>query len=154
MGRAGIESFNVVGRIFNSEVLAGRDKMTVMHTAKLRRVSARFSFTLGVVGMIVGAVDPLEGSVVIVAGSGLVTLGSWLGRQPRGLCLYRTWLFGLMAFGVITMFIMSAFGGLGGRTGHSMWWALLLLPYPLGWILAMANLVSRLIDRLRHHHAG
>jgi hypothetical protein len=32
---------------------------------------------------------------------------------------------------------MSSFGGLGGRTGHSMWWALLLVPYPVGWLLGL-----------------
>jgi len=118
-----------------------------MNTAKLKNLSARILLGVGVVAMIVGAVDPLEGSVVILTGSGLVVLGTWLGHQQRGLCVYRTCLFGMIAFGVIALFAMSAIGGLGGKTGHSMWWGLLLLPYPIGWILGMANLASRLVER-------
>ena len=124
-----------------------------MNATKLKSVSARTLFVIGVIAMIVGAVDPLEGSVVILAGSGLVVLGTWLAHVERGLCVYRTCLFGMIAFGVIALFALSAVGGLGGKTGHSMWWGLLLLPYPIGWILAMANLVARVIDRGRHRHA-
>jgi len=124
-----------------------------MNVAKLKNLPVQVLFVVGVIAMIVGALDPLEGSVVILAGSGLVTLGTWLGHQPRGLCVYRTWLFGLIAFGVVALFGLSAAGGLGGKIGHSMWWGLLLLPYPLGWILGMANLVSRSIGRVRHRHA-
>ena len=103
--------------------------------------------------MIVGMLDPLEGSVVILAGSGLVTLATWLGHQEKALAIYRTWLFGMIAFGVIAMFVISAMGGLGGKTGRSMWWGLVLLPYPFGWLLSMANLIARAIDRVRHRHA-
>ena len=103
--------------------------------------------------MVIGALDPLEGSVVILAGSGLVVLATWLGHRERGLCVYRTCLFGMIAFGVIALFALSAVGGIGGSNGHSMWWGLLLLPYPIAWILTMANLVVRGIDRLRHRHA-
>ena len=104
--------------------------------------------------MVVGMLDPLEGSVIILAGSGLVALGTWLGNQGRALSVYRAWLFGMIALGVIALFWMSAAGGIGGKTGHSLWWGLVLLPYPIGWLLGMANLVSRLINRVRHRHAG
>jgi len=124
-----------------------------MNSAKLKNVSVRILFFIGVIALVVGALDPLEGSVVIVAGGGLIALGTWLGHQDRGLCVYRTWLFGLIAFGVMALFGLSAVGGIGGKSGHSMWWGLLLLPYPVGWILGIANLVSRLIDRVRHRPA-
>src|SRR5262245_36938510 len=29
--------------------------------------------------------------------------------------------------------LLSAIGGVGGNSGHSVWWALLLLPYLVGW---------------------
>ena len=125
-----------------------------MNTAKLKNLSARILSGFGVVAMIVGAVDPLEGSVVILAGSGLVVLGPWLGHQQRRLCVYRTCLFGMIAVGVIALFVLSAVGGIGGKTGHSMWWGLLLLPYPIGWILDMASLASGLIERAWHRLAA
>lgn len=125
-----------------------------MNAAKLKNLLVRILFVIGVIAMIVGAVDPLEGSVIILAGSGLVVLSTWFGHQPRELCIYRTCLFGMIAFGVIAMFAFSSVGGFGGKTGRSMWWALVLLPYPIGWILAIANLVARGIARVRHRHAG
>jgi len=124
-----------------------------MKVANPKTLSVRILFTLGVIAMVIGALDPLEGSVVILPGSGLVVLATWLSHQERGLCIYRACLFGMIAFGVIAMFVLSAVGGIGGKSGLSMWWGLLLFPYPIGWILAMANLVARGIDRMRHRHA-
>jgi len=124
-----------------------------MNTPQRKNLSARILFTLGIIAAVIGAVDPLEGSIVILAGSGLIVLGTWLGQQPRELRIYRTCLLGMIAFGVMAMFALSAVGGLGGKSGHSMWWLLLLLPYPLGWILVMANLVARLIESARHRRA-
>lgn len=123
-----------------------------MKKEKGRHLTARIVFPLGVIAMIVGALDPLEGSVLILGGSGFVALASWLSGQPRNLVVYRTWLFGMIAIGVIALFGFSAVGGFGGNTGRSMWWALVLLPYPIGWLLEMANLVARGIVRLRHRH--
>ena len=96
--------------------------------------------------------DPLEGSLVILAGSGLVTLGTWLGESDRRLLVNWLWPFGLILFGVIALFALSAVGGIGGKGGHSLWWGLLVLPYPAGWLLGLANLVRRLINRIRHRH--
>ena len=123
-----------------------------MNTQNIKPLSARILFPVGVMAMIVGALDPLEGSVLILAGSGLVAFSSWLGNQARSVVIYRTWLFGMIAFGVIAMFGFSAVGGFGGQTGRSMWWALVLLPYPIGWLLEIASLIARGIDRLRHRH--
>jgi hypothetical protein len=43
------------------------------------------------------------------------------------------------------MLVLSAAGGIGGRSGHSMWWGILILPYPAGWLLALAGAVSGLV---------
>ena len=67
----------------------------------------------GSVAMLVGAVDPLEGSPIIVGGGGLVTLGTFLGRGGRRLFLYWLLIFGLIAVGVGAMFVLSVFGGIG-----------------------------------------
>lgn len=39
----------------------------------------------------------------------------------------------LAAGGVGWLFILSAMGGFGGDTGRGAWWALTILPYPIGW---------------------
>ena len=105
----------------------------------------RWSRILAVVGFVVvllGALDPLEGSLLILPGTGLLALAAWLGRSRYRTLLY--WSFALVAIGVGVMWGLSAVGGLGGSTGRSMWWALLLLPYPAGWVMAVVGAIRRL----------
>jgi hypothetical protein len=90
---------------------------------------------IGLIAMVGGAVDPLEGSVVILAGSALVALGAYLGADPRARLSWAA--LALLAVGVAAMFAVSALDGFGGRTGRSSWWGLLLLPYPVGWVIGL-----------------
>ena len=94
---------------------------------------------VGSIALVAGAVDPLEGSVAIFIGSGLVALGTYFGRGERDLIRYRALVFVLIAVGVAALWGLSAAGGIGGKSGHSMWWGLLLLPYLIGWPLAIAG---------------
>ena len=95
----------------------------------------------GGIAMLVGTLDPLEGSLLILPGSGMVALGMWLGQHDRTTLLYWYWAFVLIAVGVSAMFALSAIGGMGGKSGHSMWWGLLILPYPAGWLMALLGAV-------------
>jgi hypothetical protein len=79
----------------------------------------------------------MEGSVVILIGSGLVALGTFFNRSERHLVCYRTLAFILIAVGVGAMFGLSAVGGFGGDSGLSMWWGLLILPYLIGWSMSV-----------------
>jgi hypothetical protein len=88
---------------------------------------------LGGVTLVVGSFDPMEGSVLILPGSALLALGSYLGHRDRRIVTYRTWSFVLIALGVGSLFLLSAIGGVGGDSGRSAWWALLILPYLAGW---------------------
>jgi hypothetical protein len=105
----------------------------------------------GLVLLILGAIDPLEGSVVILAGAAMEAVGAFLGRSRFRVLLL--WAFGLIAVGVAFLFILSSFGGLGGDTGLSMWWAPVLLPYPVGWILGVVGAIRRLME-IRKAPAG
>ena len=96
----------------------------------------------GGIAMMLGTLDPLEGALLILPGSGLVALGMFLGGKDRCTVLYRTWAFILIAVGVGAMFGLSAVGGIGGKSGHSMWCGVLMLPYPAGWLIALAGLAS------------
>ncbi|MDF2774211.1 MAG: hypothetical protein K0S86_3708 [Geminicoccaceae bacterium] len=87
----------------------------------------------GGVGLVMGSLDPMEGSALILPGSALLALASYLGREDRRLVAYRTWSFVLVALGVGALFGLSAMGGVGGSSGRSAWWALLFLPYLVGW---------------------
>lgn len=93
----------------------------------------------GLVAMSIGALDPLEGSLVILPGTGLVALGALLGGGRHRWLVSLS--FVLVAIGVAAMWWLSALGGFGGSTGRSNWWWLVLLPYPIGWIMGLVGAV-------------
>ena len=65
-----------------------------------RRLWSRILIIVGSIAMLVGALDPMEGSVVILPGSGGVALGTFLGQSERRWIAYRVWVFILIAIGV------------------------------------------------------
>jgi hypothetical protein len=112
-----------------------------------RATWARILVILGLLGMAVGALDPLEGSVVILAGVGLVAFGAFLAKRRYRKLLGTSFL--LVAVGVGAMFVTSAFGGIGGNSGRSMWWGVVMLPYPIGWITGLVGAILWLIEARR-----
>ena len=102
---------------------------------------------VGLAGMLLGAIDPLEGSPIVLAGSGLAALAALLGKAKLRRLLY--WALGLAAVGVGAMWGLSALGGVGGSTGRSMWWALLVLPYGIGWIAGLVGAILTVVEFLR-----
>lgn len=116
-----------------------------------RTLWSRILVVLGTLAMLVGAIDPLEGSLVILPGAAVAASGAFLGRSR-----YRRYLgvsFVLVAVGVGAMFLLSARGGFGGNTGRSMWWGLVILPYPLGWLLGLVAAILAFVQSLRHSAA-
>ncbi len=103
-----------------------------------RELWSRILVIVGNIAMLAGAVDPIEGSLVILPGSGLVALGSFLGHNERRLVIYRVWVCILIAIGVGAPWGLSAVGGFGGGSGHSKWLGLLMtLPYLIGWSMGI-----------------
>lgn len=98
---------------------------------------SRFFQVLGGIGLLVGAVDPLEGSLIILPGSGLVALGAYLEGKDKRLVRFRIVLFLLIGLGVGALWGLSALGGIGGASGRSWWWGTLILPYLVGWTLSI-----------------
>lgn len=89
--------------------------------------------------MVVGAIDPMEGSLLILPGSGMVALGTFLGQSERRFIAYRVWVFILITIGVGALWGLSMVGGIGGKSGHSMWWGVLILPYLIGWCMGVVG---------------
>ena len=79
----------------------------------------------------------MEGSVIILPGSLLVALGTFLGHAERKWIAYRVWVFILVAIGVGALWGLTMIGGIGGKSGHSMWWGVLILPYLIGWSMGI-----------------
>jgi hypothetical protein len=94
---------------------------------------SRLVSVVGAVSLVTGSFDPMEGSALILPGTGLLALASYLGHEDRRVIAYRTWSFVLVALGVAALFALSASGGVGGSSARSTWWALLILPYLVGW---------------------
>lgn len=88
---------------------------------------ARFLLIAGYITMLIGAIDPMEGSLLILPGSGLVALGTYFSDEEHSVFIYRLWVFFLIFIGVGALF---GFSLLGDTTAYSIWWALLILPYP------------------------
>lgn len=101
----------------------------------------RILYVTGVVLLIAGALDPMEGSVLIAAGSIILSVASWL-IHDRHRMLFLV--FGiLIAFGVIALFYLSSLGGFGGNSKLSYAWGLFILPYPIGWLASIILLIVR-----------
>jgi hypothetical protein len=97
---------------------------------------------VGTAAILIGSLDPMEGSLLILPGSGLVALGHYLERtSPK---VTKDWLviFALNAIGVGALWGFSAVGGFGGDTGRSMWCGLWIMPYLFGWIMALVRIIG------------
>ena len=108
-------------------------------SASPRNLWARIILILGGIAMLVGAIDPMEGSIVILIGSALVVLGTFLSRDERCFLGYRLWVLALITIGVGAMWGLSSVGGIGGKSGLSMWWGVLILPYLIGWYMGVCG---------------
>lgn len=109
---------------------------------------SRWSRVLVIVGLVVillGAIDPLEGSLIILPGSVMGTVGALLaGTRYKKLIM---WSFALVVVGVAALWGLSALGGVGdiGDGGRrSYWWALVLAPYPVGWVMGVVGAILKL----------
>lgn len=98
---------------------------------------------IGVIALIVGAVDPLEGSVVIIAGSALLALSAYV-TSDRHSKIFTAALI-MIVVGVAFMFYFSSLGGFGGTSKLSWWLVLLILPFPIGWLIIISVLIKRAI---------
>lgn len=105
-------------------------------------------YIFGIIAMILGAIDPLEGSVLVVLGSTLLGLSTYLKRDRHWKIFLISTL--LIFVGVIFLFYFSSLGGFGGESKLSAWWGLLILPYPIGWLLSIVTLIIRAVKNYRH----
>lgn len=132
-------------------LLQARNKATAEAALKgqdLMNASSRWSRALlvsGLVAMLIGAIDPLEGSLVILLGSVLAVVGALLGKSRHRRLVY--WASSLIAAGVGAMFVLSMLGGTGGSSGRSNWWLLVVVPYPVGWIMGLVGVILSLRER-------
>lgn len=114
-------------------------------------MSTRMKWVWGLVlagsfAMLIGAVDPLEGAIVILIGGGSASAGVYLAQTRMRRLVYGGFILTVLSF--VLLVVMSVLGGIGGSDSffRSKWWGLLLLPYPIGWILAMVGTAFALAE--------
>lgn len=116
--------------------------LSVNHPTKFRW--HRHLYITGLVACIVGALDPMEGSIVIVFGSALLALSSYFLKDRHAKHFLLHFIF--IAIGVVALFTISDQGGLGPND-LSWWWGLFILPYPLGWLSLIILLIIRAFQK-------
>lgn len=111
-------------------------------------ISERFPLIARICGitlLMLGTLDPMEGSVLIaLAGLILSWEASHQKRKGSGWTLAAA--LAILA-GVAYLFWISSLGGFGGNTGRSYWWALGILPYPVGWLMLIGWLLYGVLHK-------
>lgn len=105
----------------------------------------RIAWLFGVIALIIGVIDPLEGSVLIVLGSIVLAVTAYLKNDVHWKVFMIAAL--LIITGVSFMFYLSSLGGIGGDSDKSLWWGALIIPYPAGWLLAVIMLIIRAVRK-------
>lgn len=105
----------------------------------------RVIYIIGVIVLIIGALDPLEGSVLIAAGSALIAFSTYLTHDRHRKIFFVSLI--MIITGVFFIFYLSSLGGIGGSSGRSWWWGVLVLPYPVGWLMSIIILITRVLKK-------
>lgn len=108
---------------------------------KLKTNWLRIAYIFGIIALIIGVVDPMEGSLLISIGGIFLAVSSYLRNDPYWKVFTVASV--LIIIGVSFLFYLSSLGGFGGNSALSWWWGLLIIPYPLGWFLSIATLIIK-----------
>jgi hypothetical protein len=104
----------------------------------------RIVYIAGVVLSIIGLIDPMEGSMVILLGCALTTLTTYIAKDRHQKIFLINFI--LMLIGVFFLFFLSSFGGLG-KGALSWWWGILILPYPVAIFGNLILLIVRAFNK-------
>ncbi len=77
--------------------------------------------------------------VLVPAGTIALAIIGGLGRTRDRTVLFVS--LGLVLFSAIAAVYIGTTGGLGPRTGRSLLWSVLFLPFPIGWIMAIVGAI-------------
>jgi hypothetical protein len=107
---------------------------------------AQLLMVIGLLGLLVGCMDPLEGSAVILPSAAIITLGAMLAKSQVRVFLF--WSFIFVACGVGALIGLSSIGGVGRDTGRSLWWLALLIPYAVGVVFSFIGGIIAMVETL------
>lgn len=113
----------------------------------MKKKISKILYIIGIIALIIGAIDPLEGSVVIVGGSILIMIAAYLLKDTFRKIFLTSMI--LILLGVIIMFYLSSLGGFGGNSSLSIYWGLTILPYPIGWLMAVVTIIYKAVKEVK-----
>ena len=105
------------------------------------------TYVMGIIAQLVGILDPLEGSILVAAGSILVVLSTFVTHDRHRKLFLLSCI--MIITGVAFMFYLSSLGGFGDKSILSWWWGILILPYPIGWLITMITLIVRAFEKAK-----
>jgi len=91
-------------------------------------------YIIGIVAIIIGVLDPLEGSVVILAGSVAISFSTYLNKDRHWKLFFTSFL--MIVIGVFFLFYLSSLVGFGGNSSLSWWW---IINYSISGRMAFIN---------------
>jgi hypothetical protein len=101
-------------------------------------------YITGILFLILGALDPMELSVIIATGALLTSLAAYLRLDPQKKLFYIT--SSMIIFGVTMLWIVSSMGGFNPQ--KEWWWLVILAPYPLGWLIQVGLLIYKWVRKV------
>lgn len=102
-------------------------------------------YVTGIILIIIGALDPMEGSILIELGSLLLTITTQLSKDRHKFLFLICFL--LISIGFFSLWFISALGGFNPKT--EWWWLVLILPYPIGWLSTIILLITRAFNKTK-----
>lgn len=105
----------------------------------------RYVYSIGVTATIIGAIDPLEGSILIAAGSVLLVVSTFFTRDRH----YKIFLTSaiLILTGVYTLWFVSSLRRVFFEPYNR--WDLLVIPYPTGWLINIIAIIVRAVKKIK-----
>ncbi len=105
----------------------------------------RYVYMTGIVAMVLGAADPMEGSLLIAAGAVMLAFSSHFRKERYSKIFLASAL--MILFGVFSLWFVSSLGGFDPK--REWWWLVFIVPYPIGWIVSIVTLVVKAVKKTR-----
>lgn len=115
-----------------------------MNTNSKSLWNRRFYVT-GIILIIIGALDPMEGSILIELGTLLLTITTQLSKDRHKFLFLISTL--LISVGFFSLWFVSSLGGFDPKT--EWWWLIFILPYPIGWLALIVLLITRAFNKAK-----
>jgi hypothetical protein len=106
-----------------------------------------YLYYLGLFSLFLGSLDPLEGSILILIG--FIFISIFMKVTHNKFAKYFIFASSISGIGIFFMFYFSFLGGFFGNSTLNKWYLLLLLPYPLGWLLFIILLVTNFFESFK-----